>query len=226
MRKVAITASVVVLLFTSLIAQQPAAPQAQGQQGLTDAMLTSASVEVPRLVELLQLKPGMTMADVGAGFGAWTVAFGKWVGPTGRVYATDIGEKQLAFLREFTTKQGLTNVTILAGAERSTNLPANCCDAILIRDAYHHLTQPNDIVKSLAAALKPGGRLAVIDFPPRPNTEVPAGVPANRLGHGVPPEVIASEITATGLTQVSIDRQWSAKSQPNDLFLLVFRKPN
>ncbi len=207
----------VVLLSTSLGAQQ---------QGLTDAMVRTAAIEVPRLVELLQIKPGMTFADVGAGFGAWTVAFGKVIGPSGRIYATDIGDKQLAFLRQTTAEAGLKNVTVLAGAERSTNLPANCCDAILIRDAYHHLTQPDDVVKSAAAALKPGGRLAVIDFPPRANSEVPAGVPANRMGHGVPMAVVASEVTAAGLTQVHSEPKWSEKSQPSELFLLVFQKPN
>jgi predicted methyltransferase len=219
MRKVAMIPALILLLFISLVAQQP-----QGQQGLTEAMIKSASVEVPRLVQLLELEPGMTVADIGAGFGAWTVAFGKWTGPSGRVYATDIGEKQLAFLREYTKKEGLTNVTVMAGAPTSTNLPANCCDAILIRDAYHHLTQPPDILKSMASALKPGGRLAVIDFPPRPNSEVPAGVPANRRGHGVPPDVVTQEATAAGFTMVSMNQQWSAQSQPSDLFLLVFRK--
>jgi predicted methyltransferase len=199
-------------------------PVAGQQQGLNDGMVKSAAVEVPRLVELLQLKPGMTVADVGAGFGAWTVTFGKWTGPSGRVYATDVGEKQLAFLREYTKKEGLTNVTVLAGAPNSTNLPANCCDAILIRDAYHHLTEPQGILESMASALKPGGRLAVIDFPPRPNTEVPEGVPANRRGHGVPPDVVAAEAKAAGFVMVSMNQQWSAQSQPADLFLLVFRK--
>ena len=229
MRKVALVGCLVVLLFTPLSAQQtqaPPAPQAQGQQGLTDAMVQTAAIEVPRLIEILQLKPGMTIADVGAGFGAWTVAFGKYVGPSGRVYATDIGEKQLAFLRESAKKEGLNNVTVVASAERSTNLPANCCDAILIRDAFHHFTQPNDFLKSVVASLKPGGRLALIDFPPRPNTEVPAGVPANRKGHGVPMEVVISELTAAGLTQVSAEPKWSEKSQPNDLFLVAFRKPS
>ena len=221
-------ACLVATSLTAAFAQQTAAPapQAQGQQGLTEAMTKSAAVEVPRLVELLQLKPGMTIADVGAGFGAWTVAFGKWIGPNGRVYATDIGEKQLAFLRESTKQAGLANVVVLAGAERSTNLPPGCCDAILIRDAYHHLTEPAEILRSMAASLKPGGRLAVIDFPPRPNTEVPAGVPANRKGHGVPPEVVTSEATAAGFTVVSTEPKWSANSQPNDLFLVVFRKAN
>lgn len=219
MRRAASVPALVVLLFTSLIAQQP-----PGQQGLTEAMIKSATVEVPRLVELLALKPGMTVADVGAGFGAWTVAFGRWTGPSGRVFATDVGEKQLAFLREYAKKEGLTNVTVLAGAPASTNLPANCCEAILIRDAYHHLTQPQDLLKSMASALKPGGRLAVIDFPPRPNSGIPAGVPANRRGHGVPPDVVVEEAKAAGLTMVSMNQQWSAESQPNDLFLLVFRK--
>jgi predicted methyltransferase len=224
MRKAVVVPVFILLFLVSLVAQQPAAPPQGGQQGLTEAMVKTAAIEVPRLIELLELKPGMTIADVGAGFGAWTTAFSKWTGASGRVYATDIGEKQLAFLHETTKREGLTNVTVLAGAERSTNLPANCCDAILIRDAYHHLTQPNDMLRSMAASLKPGGRLAVIDFPPRPNSEVPAGVPANRNGHGVPPDVVIQEVKGAGLTMVSQNRQWSAQSQPNDLFLVIFRK--
>ena len=226
MRKVFLTPVLALFVVTSVVAQQAAAPPQGGQQGLTEAMIKTAAIEVPRLIELLELKPGMTFADVGAGFGAWTTAFSKWIGPNGRVFSTDIGEKQLAFLRETVKKEGLTNVTVLAGAERSTNLPAGCCDAILIRDAYHHLTQPNDVLRSIAASLKPGGRLAVIDFPPRPNSEVPAGVPANRIGHGVPTDVVVQEVKAAGLTMVTQNAKWSAQSQPSDLFLVVFRKPN
>jgi ubiquinone/menaquinone biosynthesis C-methylase UbiE len=146
------------------------------------------------------------------------------VGPTGRVYATDIGAAQLAALRDSTKRDGLTNVTVLEGAVDSTNLPAQCCDAILIRDAYHHLTQPSAIVKSFAAALKPGGHLAVIDFPPRPKTEVPSGVPADRLGHGVPPEVVQREVGGV-LTHVRTISTWAPGSEPASLYLVLFRKP-
>jgi ubiquinone/menaquinone biosynthesis C-methylase UbiE len=164
----------------------------------------------------------MTVADVGAGFGAWTMAFAKALGPSGRVYATEVGAAQLAAIRA--SAVDLSNVTIIEGAERSTNLPEACCDGILIRDVYHHLTQPADIVGSLAAALKPGGRLAVIDFPPVPGSPVSAGVPANRGGHGVPLDVVMEEVTRAGFVSVNVTRDWSLGSGPGDLFLLVFEK--
>ena len=208
-------ALVLVLVFLSGLAAQ--------QTALTDGQLKAAEIEVPRLVELLELKPGMTVADVGAGFGAWTMRFSRWLGPEGRVYATDIGAAQLAALRDSAKRERLTNVTVLEGAVNTTNLPPLCCDAILIRDAYHHLTQPADVIRSLAASLKPGGRLAVIDFPPRPDSQVPAGVPADRGGHGVPPEIVEREVGAA-LTHLRTIPGWVPDSQPASLFLVLFRK--
>jgi precorrin-6B methylase 2 len=199
------------------------APVAGQQTALTDGQIKAAELEIPQLVTLLNLKPGMTVADVGAGFGAWTIRFARFVGPSGRVYASDIGEKQLAWLREYAKNEGAANVTIIEGAPASTNLPPNCCDAILIRDAYHHLTEPEKIVGSMAAALKPGGRLAVIDFPPRANSEVPTGVAANRGGHGVPPEVVEREIGAV-LKHVQTIPKWMPASEPASLFLVLFQK--
>jgi len=193
------------------------------QTGLTEAQLKSAEFEVPQLVELLKLKPGMTVADVGAGFGAWTMRFSRWIGPAGRVYASDVGAAQLAALGDAVQRERLANVTVLEGAPSTTNLPPLCCDAILIRDAYHHLTRPEDIVRSVAASLKPGGTLIVIDFPPRPDSKVPDGVPANRRGHGVPPEVVQHEVGAL-LTHVRTIPNWAPSSQPASLYLVLFRK--
>ena len=193
------------------------------QTALTSEQLKSAEMEVPRLVQVLELEPGMTVADVGAGFGAWTMAFSRWLGPSGRVYASDIGAAQLTALRQSVTRERLNNVTVVEAGVNTTNLPPLCCDAILVRDAYHHFTSPDDIVKGLAASLKPGGRLAVIDFPPRPNSDVPAGVRANRRGHGVPPEIVQQEVGAV-LTHVRTVPDWSPESQPASLFLLLFRK--
>ena len=215
MRRLIITTLALALGVTSIAAQQT---------GLTPGQIATADVEVPLLVDILGLKPGMTVADVGAGFGAWTIRLSKWIGPSGQVFATEIGASQLASLRESVKKEGLTNVTVVEGAPRSTNLPANCCDAIFIRDAYHHLTEPQDILKSFASALKPGGRLAIIDFPPRPNSQIPDGVPKDRAGHGVPPDVVEREGRAV-LTYMKTMTDWSPKSQPASLFLVLFEKP-
>src|SRR5262245_14115396 len=187
MRHVFALLSFCLFLLCELTAQQTA---------LTEGQLKAAEIEVPQLVELLELKPGMTIADVGAGFGAWTMRFSRWTGPGGRVIATDIGAPQPAALRESVKREELSNVTVVEGAAAATNLPAACCDAIRVRDAYHHFTQPDEMIRSLAASLKPGGRLAIIDFPPRANSEVPSGVRANRGGHGVPPEVVQAEVGA------------------------------
>jgi predicted methyltransferase len=221
MRHITLSVTLILALAAPLAAQQQ--PGAGG--GPSEDQLASATDEMPRLVELFRLQAGMTVADVGAGFGAWTIGFAEAVGPTGRVYASDIGEQQIASLRQTMTGRGLTNVTVLEAGERSTNLPAGCCDAILTRDVYHHLTAPGDITRGFAAALKPGGRLIVIDFLPRPNTDVPEGVPANRGGHGVPSDVVVAEVTAAGLRHVISDPQWSGTAQrPASLFLALFEK--
>jgi len=104
--------------------------------------LEEAQREVPQLVSTLELEPGMTVADVGAGFGAWTVVLSRWLGPTGKVYSTDVAEPQLASIRAAVAHEDLRNVVVLRGAEVSANLPAGCCDAILMRDVYHHIRRP------------------------------------------------------------------------------------
>jgi precorrin-6B methylase 2 len=194
-----------------------------GQQtALTDEQIRTAAAEVPRLVELLELQPGMTVADVGAGFGAWSMRFAQYLGPNGRVYATDLGAAQLASMRASMAREKLTNVTVIEGGVDATNLPPACCDGILVRDAYHHFTDPAAMIRSLAASLKPGGRLALIDFPPRPNSSVPAGVPADRGGHGVPIAVVEREVGGV-LTHVRTIPDWSTGG--NQLYLVLFRKP-
>ena len=183
-----------------------------------------AEREVPRLAEVLELKPGMTVADVGAGGGAVTVVLGKWIG-SGRVFATDIGALQLQLIRHYVIREGLSNVTVIEGRATSTNLPDGCCDAIFLRDVYHHLTDPESFNKSLHASLKPGGRLAVIDFVPDQGSKPPAGVPATREGHGIRPPMVISEVSSAGLTHASTIEKWQPDDPKSPLFLVLFRKP-
>ena len=170
----------------------------------------------------------MTVADVGAGFGAWTLGFSRWTGPAGRVYATDIAEEALAVLRAVVAREGLSNVTVIVGAATSTNLPAACCDAILVRNVYHYLLQPAEMIRSFAASLKPGGRLAVVDFPPRPNPRAPLDVPPNRGPGGILPEIVEREVGVL-LSHVITIPNWSPESgspPPGILpsFVVIFEK--
>jgi len=197
-------------------AQEPDAAQIKQER-------QQAELDVPELVKVLDLKPGMTVADVGAGGGAFTVVLGKWIGD-GRVFATDVGQRQLREIRAYVEKEGLKNVTVIEGAAASTNLPDRCCDAIFMRDVYHHITAIEAFNKSLLASLKPGGRLAIIDFAPRPNSALPEGVPANRGGHGIPASVVVEELKAAGFTHVRTMDPWLGEKR-SVMHLSLFQKP-
>ena len=201
----------------ALEAQEPAVQQIAQERA-------QAELDAPKLRDVLELKPGMTVADVGAGGGAMTVVLGRWLG-SGRVFATDIGARQLATIREYAVREGLANVTVIEGAAASTNLPDACCDAIFLRHVYHHITDIEPFNRSLHAALKPGGRLAVIDFVPRTGSQVPDGVPANRQGHGIPPSVVVSEVSEPGLTHAKTIDSWPPGDKAPTFFLVLFRKP-
>lgn len=189
--------------------------------GLPQAQVAS---EAPRLFELLELQPGMTVGEIGAGRGEMTVEMAKRVGPSGRVYSTELDPARLADIRAAVSREGLTNVVVITAGERATNLPAECCDAIFMRDVYHHITSPEEIARSLSASLKPGGRLAIIDFEPQAGSALPEGVPANRGGHGVPPEMIAAEISAAGPSLVRTFPGWTNLRANRQMFLVLFKK--
>jgi SAM-dependent methyltransferase len=200
----------------ALQAQEPPAKQLAQERA-------QAELDVPKLVKILELEPGMTVADVGAGNGNMSVVLGKWIG-AGQVFATDIRAATLTWLREYTRREGLTNVIVVEGAAASTNLPDGCCDAIFLQNVYHHVHVPEPFNRSLHAALKPGGRLAIIDAVAGPGSKLPEGVPANREGHGVPPKVVETELGVAGLTHVKTISGWPPGDKNPVAFLALFRK--
>lgn len=126
----------------------------------------SRRAEVSRLTELLSLREGMTVAEIGAGTGWLTVEVARRVGRSGRVYSTELSAERLNDIRQAVAEAELSNVTVLEAGERVTHLPSECCDAIFMRRVYHHLTGPSAILTSIREALRPGGRLVIIDFRP------------------------------------------------------------
>ncbi len=178
-----------------------------------------AAEEVKRLAELMGWKAGTIAADIGAGDGKYTFAAVERAGAAGKVYATEIDTKKLAELRDEVAKRKLANVVVVESKEADTNLPAACCDAIFLRRVYHHLTKPAEFDASLARSLKPGGRLAIIDFPPRAGLDPVEGVPSNRGGHGIPQKIVIEELSAAGLQVEKIVNDW-----PEDSYCVLFVK--
>ncbi len=182
-----------------------------------------AELDAPKLVEVLGLQPGMTIADVGAGGGAMTVVLGHWIG-NGRVFATDITDDALREIREYARKEGLTNVTVIKGGATTTNLPAECCDAVFLRHVYHHIGAVEHFNRSLFISLKTGGRLAIIDFPPSAGDELPSGVPANRGGHGVTAALVIQEVEQAGFRHMKTIEAWPPGDKRPGYFLTLFQK--
>lgn len=115
------------------------------------------------VLEALKIEPGSSVADVGVGSGLYTLAFAKAVG-TGTVFAVDVQDYFLDHVREKAKKAKIDNITFVKAEHRSANLKEGDVDIIFMCDVFHHVEYPRTYLASLYAALKPGGRLAVIDF--------------------------------------------------------------
>lgn len=177
--------------------------------------------EAEQLAALLHWQPGSVVADIGAGDGEMTLAAAERVGPTGRVFSTELDPDKLSHLEKIAAKEKLRNITVVKAAPDVTNLPPGCCGSILVRRVYHHFPKPAQIGASLLQSLKPGGWLAVIDFEPRGGLpKVREDVPENRGGHGVPQKLVIEELTAAGFELASRPDHW-----PNGDYCLIFRKP-
>jgi ubiquinone/menaquinone biosynthesis C-methylase UbiE len=166
--------------------------------------------EITRLAELTHWKAGTIVADVGAGDGTYSFVAAQKVGPSGRIYATEIDMEKLKNLRAEATKRKLENIIIVEGTADDTKLPSSCCDTIFLRHVYHHLTQPQEFDRNLVRSLKLGAYLAIVDFPPSPNLAPVEGVPKNRGGHGIPEKVMVEELTTAGLQVEKVIDDWSA----------------
>jgi len=117
-----------------------------------------------QIVEACRLKPGMAVADVGAGTGLFTRLFAAAVGEKGKVYAVDIVPKFIKHIDETCAKDGIKNVKGIVCNPSSAELPDNSVDLVFICDTYHHFEFPFRTMASIHRALRPGGKVVVVDF--------------------------------------------------------------
>ena len=169
--------------------------------------------EVDRLIDLLQLRDGTRLAEIGAGTGWLTVEMASRVGASGRVYSTELSPRRLGQIRDAVADAGLANVTVVEAGEQSANLPAGCCDAVFMRRVYHHFADASAITDDLHDALVGGGRLVIIEFES-------SGLLGTVTRMGIEQSRLITEVTAGGFELVSVD-EWPGWGH----YLAVFRKP-
>ncbi len=164
--------------------------------------------EAERIAELMRLGPGMRVADVGAGDGDFAEALARRVGETGHVWVNEIDDGELIKIRERIGASELANMSAVEGTETDTRLPEACCDAILLRRVYHHLSHPEEMRASLHRSLRPGGRLVVVEM-------------TNRKNHEVDADRLVAEMTADGFRLVSRHPGWNGNE---DHYAAVFSR--
>jgi 2-polyprenyl-3-methyl-5-hydroxy-6-metoxy-1,4-benzoquinol methylase len=115
-------------------------------------------------VEALGLKPGMMVADVGAGTGYMSIKMARKIGPTGKVFANDIQPEMLKLLQKNAQQAKVTNIEPVLGTAAGTNLPRGQMDLVLLVDVYHEFSEPEKMLRDLRETLKPDGRLVLIEY--------------------------------------------------------------
>jgi len=117
-----------------------------------------------RAIDVLKLQKGATVADIGAGSGYMTEKLSKKVGPTGKVYAADIQQGMIDLLNRRIARRKLTNVMPVLSMQDDPRLPVEAIDLVLMVDVYHELSQPQLMLRHIKASLRPGGRLALVEY--------------------------------------------------------------
>jgi predicted methyltransferase len=115
-----------------------------------------------KVLDLLGIAPGMTVADVGAGSGYFTRRLARRVGPTGRVLATDLQPEMLRMLDARLVREHVSNVQLILATPHQARLPERCCDLVLLVDVYHELSDPAGVIAGIRRALRAHGRLVLI----------------------------------------------------------------
>jgi SAM-dependent methyltransferase len=150
-----------------------------------------------QVMDALGIADGAVVADLGAGGGWFTVRLARRVGPNGLVYAEDIQRQMIEAIERRVQREGLDNVRTILGTPVDPRLPEGQIDAVLIVEAYHEMEQPVLLLRNVRKALKPKGRLGIVEFKPG------GGGPGPDANERVAPEQIIESARAAGLELVS-----------------------
>lgn len=170
-------------------------------------------LQVERVMDMLAIKHGVAVADIGAGSGWFTVRAARRTGSTGKVYAVDINPKFLRHIRERAQQDGLHNIETILDREDDPLLRANSVDSVLLLKTYHEIAKPVPFLKNLRKALRPGARVGIID--------------RNGKGddHGIDAAVVIDEARQAGL-ELHAQYDFVKADEGVDYFLVFTVRPN
>lgn len=168
-----------------------------------------ANGEAERVMDRLGIRPGMSVADIGAGDGYYTVRVARRLGPSAAIYAQDLEPTSVKRLEERLRRERIPGVTVIPGAARDPKLPPSSVDVAILSHMYHEIENPYEFLYRLRPGLAPGARVAIIDND-RPTEN-----------HGTPPALLRCELAGVGYRQVDF-----LDLAPADGYLAVFTPPD
>jgi predicted methyltransferase len=168
-------------------------------------------LQIERVMDLLSIQSGKTVADIGAGSGWFTMRAARRVGESGSVYAVDINPEAIRYVEDRAQKEGLHNVRAVLGHEDNPLLPAGQVDAVLLLKTYHEVAKPVVLLRNLHAALRPGAKVGIIDRN------------GNGENHGVQKDVVIKEAAEAGFT---LSGSYDFVKDDMDYFLVFASSPN
>ncbi|MGC2404089.1 MAG: methyltransferase domain-containing protein [Acidobacteriaceae bacterium] len=167
-------------------------------------------LQIDRVMDLLQIKPGSVVADIGAGGGWFSVRAARRVGPNGKVIAEEINAKAIGYIKQRASREQISNIQTVLGTPDDPKLTPNSLDAALMLKVYHEIAHPPLVLASLRAALKPGARFGIIDRN------------GNGADHGLNESIVRAEVEGEGFRQVA--RYDFTKADGQDYFLIFVKR--
>ena len=210
-------------LWFSLAPAFLAQPSSSSASADSEEAKRERTLRMPEIIQAMGVVDGTKVADIGAGSGSYEIALSHAAGADGHVYAEDISENAIKELHNRVKQSKLKNVDVIEGVADDPKLPEDL-DAVLMVIMYHEIADPQKMLDRVAAALRPGGRLVVVDMTPHKTLTRPRADQVKN--HVIAPDLAESEIRGAGFEVVSRDDHFiDHPDEESTRWMIVFRKP-
>jgi ubiquinone/menaquinone biosynthesis C-methylase UbiE len=193
--------------------ERPTSTPYSGDLNVFESPGRDKRLQIDRVMKLLKIGPGKSVADIGAGSGWFTVRAARKVGPAGTVFAEDINPKSMEYIDARAKKEKLSNVRTVLGVPDDPKLPVASVDAVLLLKVYHEIAEPVAFMQKLRLPLRPGALVGIID----------KNGNGSGTDHGIPQAVVEREMDQAGYRKVAMYD--FTKGDDEDYFLIFEMKP-